>query len=80
VGVFVLAPSLERGSAATPENPSGGLPLGEPDLQETRAIEEVAPGVTYTKILRGEQSESDFYTVDVAFRTDLPAAESVAAW
>ena len=79
VGVLVLAPSLEPGSAATPENPSGGLPLGEPVLQETRAIEEVAPGVTYTKILRGEQSESDFYTVDVAFRTDLPAAESVAA-
>jgi hypothetical protein len=76
VGVFVLAPSLEPGSAATPEN---RLPLGEPVLQETRVIEEVAPGVTYTKILRGEQSESDFYTVDVAFRSDLPAAESVAA-
>ena len=27
VGVFVLAPSLEPGSAATPGNPSGSLPL-----------------------------------------------------
>jgi hypothetical protein len=67
-------------ATAAPDNLyQGELPLGEPGLQETRAIEEVAPGVTYTKILRGEQSESDFYTVDVAFRSDLPAAESVAA-
>ena len=29
--------------------------------------------------MRGEQSESDFYTVDVAFRADRLAAESVAA-
>jgi hypothetical protein len=67
-------------ATAAPDNLyQGELPLGEPGLQETRAIEEVAPGVTYTKILRGEQSESDFYTVDVAFRADRLAAESVAA-
>ena len=55
------------------------LPLGSPGLDETRASEEVAPGVTYTRIERGEQSRKDFYTVDVAFVSSLEAAEDVAA-
>src|SRR5919112_493496 len=55
------------------------LPLGSPSLQETRTTEEVAPGVTYTKIVRGEQSRKDFYTVDVAFKADHAAAEQLAA-
>src|SRR5918997_2447461 len=55
------------------------LPLGSPSLQETRTTEEVAPGVTYTKIVRGEPSRNDFYTVDVAFRADRVEAEQVAA-
>src|SRR5918998_5963438 len=55
------------------------LPLGSPSLQETRTTEQVAPGVTYTKIVRGEQSKKDFYTVDVAFKADRAAAEQVAA-
>jgi hypothetical protein len=38
----------------------------------------VAPGVTYTRIERGEQSRKDFYTVDVAFETDLAAAKAAA--
>ena len=54
------------------------LPLGSPSLQETRTTQEVAPGVTYTKIVRGEQSKKDFYTVDVAFKADRQAAEAVA--
>src|ERR671916_1390628 len=55
------------------------LPLGSPSLQETRTTEQVAPGVTYTKIARGEQSRKDFYTVDVAFKADHAAAEQLAA-
>src|SRR5918998_1065666 len=55
------------------------LPLGSPSLQETRTTEEIAPGVTYTKIVRGEQTEDDFFTVDVAFKADRAAAEQVAA-
>src|ERR687894_1256403 len=55
------------------------LPLGSPSLQETRTTEEVAPGVTYTEIVRGEQSSNDFYTVDVAFKADRVEAEQVAA-
>src|SRR5918992_3050951 len=55
------------------------LPLGGPSLQETRTTEQVAPGVTYTKIVRGEQSSYDFYTVDVAFKADRVEAEQVAA-
>src|SRR5688500_16342461 len=55
------------------------FPLGSPSLQETRTTEEVAPGVTYTKIVRGEPSRNDFYTVDVAFKADRAAAEQLAA-
>lgn len=55
------------------------LPLGNPGLDESRASEQVAPGVTYTRIERGEQSKKDFYTVDVAFVSSRAAAEDVAA-
>lgn len=50
------------------------LPLGRPSLDETRTTERVAHGVTYTRIERGEQSEEDFYTVDVAFKADRATA------
>ncbi|MDQ7864134.1 hypothetical protein RCO48_32840 [Peribacillus frigoritolerans] len=43
------------------------LPLGTPNLQEKRTSMNLAPGVKYTKINRGETSSKDFYTVDVAF-------------
>ncbi|CAA9448838.1 MAG: hypothetical protein AVDCRST_MAG78-3160 [uncultured Rubrobacteraceae bacterium] len=54
------------------------LPLGRPGLDETRTTERVAPGVKYTRIERGEQSEEDFYTVDVAFKASRSEAESLA--
>ncbi|MFE3974588.1 MULTISPECIES: phosphodiester glycosidase family protein [unclassified Peribacillus] len=43
------------------------LPLGMPNLQEKRTSMNPAPGVMYTKIIRGETSSKDFYTVDVTF-------------
>ena len=77
--VFVAFPAAAR----KPEPQAGEfcaaeLPLGSPSLQETRTTTEVAPGVTYTLIERGEQSGKDFYTVDVAFETDLAAAKAAA--
>jgi hypothetical protein len=79
LGALGPTPGFEPSSASTPENPSGGLPLGEPGLQETRTPpEQVASGVTYTKIVRGEQSENDFYTVDVVFEADRATAEQDA--
>ena len=43
------------------------LPLGTPNLLEQRTSANLSPGVTYTKINRGETSAKDFFTVDVAF-------------
>ncbi|MCC3648519.1 phosphodiester glycosidase family protein [Cytobacillus oceanisediminis] len=43
------------------------LPLGLPSLNESRSTESLAPGVTYTKMIRGEVSEKDYFTVDVDF-------------
>jgi len=77
--IFVAFPAAAR----MPEQQTGELcaaelPLGNPSLQETRTTTEVAPGVTYTRIERGEQSKKDFYTVDVAFETNLAAAKAAA--
>src|SRR5215207_5365408 len=55
------------------------LPLGKPGLKETRSTQLVAPGVTYMRIVRGQESKTDFYTVDVAFKADRAEAEAVAA-
>jgi len=45
----------------------GELPLGRPSLPETRTSTAVAPGVTHTRIVRGEPSKHDAWFVDVAF-------------
>ncbi len=76
VALFLVALGLTPASAA-PQNKPPELPLGKPGLQETRTTEQVAPGVTYTRIERGKQSKKDFYTVDVAFEADRAAAESL---
>jgi phosphodiester glycosidase/sporulation related protein len=75
VALVLAAPA----GAAQPESTTGELPLGAPDLKEKRSTDQVAPGITYTRIERGERSRRDFYTVDVAFKPDRGAAESVAA-
>ncbi|MGE6612557.1 phosphodiester glycosidase family protein [Peribacillus sp. NPDC076916] len=43
------------------------LPLGTSYLHERRTSMNPAPGLTYTKINRGETSSKDYFTVDVAF-------------
>lgn len=54
------------------------LPLGNPDLVESRDSSTVAPGVTYTRIERGEESDDDFYTVDAALVATMEEAQGVA--
>jgi hypothetical protein len=55
-----------------------GLPLGAPSLREARTTDTLAPGVTYTKIVRGEAAKKDGWTTDVAIVSDRPAALSLA--
>lgn len=76
--ILALAVVLPAASAESQENPAE-LPLGDTSLDETRTTKKVAPGVTYTRIERGEPSEKDVYTVDVAFKSDRAAAEDLAA-
>ncbi|MBA2712194.1 MAG: phosphodiester glycosidase family protein [Rubrobacteraceae bacterium] len=78
IPLFLLALCLTL-AAAGQTLTSPGLPLGKPGLKETRTTEQISAGVTYTRIVRGQQSKKDFYTVDVAFRGDRAAAEELAA-
>ncbi|MFY4775197.1 phosphodiester glycosidase family protein [Metabacillus sp. RGM 3146] len=55
------------------------LPLGSPDLKETRKTVEVAPGVTQTNIKRGTASDSDVYTIDVKFLKTHDEAEKLSS-
>ncbi len=55
-----------------------GLPLGSPSLRETRSSETLAPGVTYTRIVRGTLSKKDGWTADVAVVADRAAAADLA--
>ena len=55
------------------------LPLGPHSLHETRTTESIVPGVTYTKIVRGELSRTDGWTVDVAVLASRADARDLAA-
>src|SRR4051812_21964328 len=54
------------------------LPLGQPNLKETREKKEIATGVTYTKIVRGFQSDKEVYIVDIAFFSSLQKAKTLS--
>jgi hypothetical protein len=54
------------------------LPLGSRSLHETRTTQAVAPGVTYTKIVRGRLSRKDAWTVDVAVLASRADARALA--
>ena len=75
----VLVALLASVPAAPVDSSQGELPLGEPGLEESRTTETISPGLTYTRIVRGQQSTKDYYTVDVAFYGDRTAAEASAA-
>ncbi len=75
----LLAGSLPAaGWADRGDRPNAGLPLGRPGLPETRESRRLAPGVSYTRIVRGQPSLQDRYTVDVGFRPDRVAARELA--
>lgn len=61
----VLTLPLLAGAQPPPE-PSPGLPLGATDLPEVRETEELAPGVTLTRIVRGETTATYPWTVEVS--------------
>jgi hypothetical protein len=77
--LLALSLAAPTATAATRDANTGGLPLGKPSLKEMRTTQQVAPGITYTRIVRGEQSRKDFYTVDVAFKADQSSADGLAA-
>ncbi|MFF7635133.1 phosphodiester glycosidase family protein [Kitasatospora sp. NPDC008050] len=57
--------------AAAPYRATGhqGLPLGSAGLPQTRTVQQIAPGVSLTTIVRGRVSPADHWTVDVAVPT-----------
>ena len=54
VAVGVTALVAATLTAAPAQSKDTGLPLGDPDLPESRTVTELAPGVTLTDIVRGE--------------------------
>ncbi|WP_315787975.1 phosphodiester glycosidase family protein [Fischerella sp. JS2] len=73
-----LVSSANQQSKQTGKRYWQSLPLGMPNLSESRVSKQIAPGVTHTVIVRGEQSNRDVYTVDVTFQASLKAAQTVA--
>lgn len=51
------------------------LPLGSPKLSEKRTVQKLSPGLTYTKIERGQPSNQ--YTVEVGFFEDQATARKL---
>jgi hypothetical protein len=65
-------------AGATDTGAASRLPLGSPDLRETRDVRILAPGVTQTRIVRGTRSKADYFTVDVAFVPSREEARTLA--
>ena len=65
VGVVAAVAVLALAGPAAADRREG-LPLGPPSLKETRTTDDLAPGVRYTKIVRGALSAKDGWTADVA--------------
>ncbi|MGW1949957.1 phosphodiester glycosidase family protein, partial [Streptomyces sp. NPDC001940] len=53
-------------SSAPPSRPVGVLPLGPADLTETRTSQQLQPGVTLTRIVRGADAPALAWTVEVS--------------
>jgi SPOR domain len=76
IAVALVAAALPVAGAA--DTRDAGLPLGSPDLRETRDVRILAPGVTQTRIVRGTRSKADYFTVDVAFVPSREEARTLA--
>jgi Phosphodiester glycosidase len=75
----VLAAALTLAVADGATAHASALPLGPSSLAETRQAVALAPGLTYTNIVRGTISPDQFYVVDVGFTLDPVAAEQTSA-
>ena len=51
--LIALSLAAPAAAAATKDTTTGGLPRGKPNLKETRTTQQVTPGKTYTRIVRG---------------------------
>ncbi len=69
IAVLLVVPSVAQARHT--------LPLGWPGLRETRTTDALAPGVTYTKIVRGKLSRKDGWTADVAVVAERAAARDL---
>jgi hypothetical protein len=78
LAALAAALALVAAGGEAPASDTAPLPLGPSGLTEERSSRDVAPGVRYTRIVRGEPSPQDVYTVDVGFRGERAAAEALA--
>ncbi|USK61633.1 phosphodiester glycosidase family protein [Peribacillus asahii] len=69
--LFISVPS----SAFAQSTNQNELPLGISGLRETRFVQQLTPGVTYTSIKRGIPSFEEYYSVDMGFFSDLKKAK-----
>jgi Phosphodiester glycosidase/SPOR domain len=77
--LLALAPATAAPGGSGRDSRHAPLPLGPRGLDEDRFERRLAPGVTYTRIERGEASARDVWTVDVGFRARRADAEALAA-
>ncbi|MGH3086415.1 MAG: SPOR domain-containing protein, partial [Rubrobacteraceae bacterium] len=66
------------GASVDAEDSLGESPFGPPGLPEFQTRAELAPGLGYTRVVRGETSEEDSYTVDVVLTENREHADEVA--
>jgi len=67
-------------AAASWQLPTAEMQLGPSGLQEARTNSQVAPGVSYYQITRGQSATTDFWTVTVGLvKTQAAAAPAAAA-
>lgn len=72
----VAAVAAVAGRAGAVDPLLAPLPLGPAGLAESRTVEQLAPGVSLHKVLRGQVDPDDVYTVSAGFATT--EAEAVA--
>ncbi|MER7715576.1 phosphodiester glycosidase family protein [Streptomyces flaveolus] len=66
LGVLVTGGALPAQASPAPRPGSQALPLGPADLTETRTTTTLQPGVTLTRIVRGDDDPSLRWTVEVS--------------
>lgn len=65
--LLMAGPGVAPGAYGTPPTrPATGLPLGPAGLVETRTEQQLQPGVTLTRIVRGEVDPAHIWTVEIS--------------